>query len=97
MLLLHSDGHGAQPLAQRATHAMLPLQPFDCPEISFVQETEMAQDLADQFSAFVDEHLVDTLADLARDVLNSNNIDPDSCLAHDLVQDLINRIVITAK
>jgi len=76
---------------------MLPLQPLDCPELSFAQETEMAQDLADQFNAFVGEHLVDTLADLARDVLDSNGINPESPLAYDLVQDLINRIVVTAK
>lgn len=88
---------GDDPLAQRATHAMLSLQPFDCPEISYAQETEMAQDLADQFNAFVGEHLVDTLADLARNVLETNGIEPESPLAYDLVQDLINRIVVTAK
>lgn len=76
---------------------MLPLQPHDCTELSAIQETVMAHDLADQFNAYVGEELVEILADMARDVLDHNNIDPDSSLGYDLVHDLINRIVVTAK
>lgn len=76
---------------------MFPLQPIDCPELSADQETAMAHDLADQFNTYVGEELVEVLADMARDVLKSNNIDPDSSLGYDLVHDLINRIVVTAK
>jgi hypothetical protein len=83
--------------AQRAIHSMLPLQPIDCPELSAEQETAMAQDIADQFNTYVGEKFVEVLADMARDVLSDNNIDPDSPLGYDLVIDLINRIKVTAK
>lgn len=76
---------------------MLPLQPIDCSELSAEQETAMAQDVADQFNTYIGEELVEVLADMARDVLNQNNIDPDSSLGYDLVIDLINRIKVTAK
>lgn len=76
---------------------MLSLQPIDCPELSAEQETAMAHDLADQFNTYIGEELVEVLADMARDVLNQNNIDPDSSLGYDLVIDLINRIKVTAK
>ena len=78
-------------------YTMLPLSPADQPELSSQQEDMMAQDLAQQFAEYVAEELVDTLADMASDVLAANNIDPDSPLGYDLIQDLINRIVITAK
>jgi len=76
---------------------MLPLQPHDCTELSAEQETAMAHDLADQFNTYVGEELVEVLADMARDVLDHNNIDPESSIGYDLVHDLINRIVVTAK
>lgn len=76
---------------------MLSLQPIDCPELSAEQETAMAQDVADQFNTYIGEELVEVLADMARDVLSQNNIDPDSSLGYDLVIDLINRIKVTAK
>lgn len=76
---------------------MLSLQPIDCPELSAEQETAMAQDVADQFNTYIGEELVEVLADMARDVLSQNNIDPDSSLGYDLVIDLINRIKVIAK
>lgn len=76
---------------------MLSLQPIDCPELSAEQETAMAQDVADQFNTYIGEELVEVLADMARDVLSQNNIDPDSSLGYDLVIDLINRIKVITK
>lgn len=76
---------------------MLPFQPTDCPELTAEQETAMAQDLADQFNAYVCEELVGVLAHMAQTILKDNYIDPDSMLGHDLIHDLINRIVVTAK
>jgi len=78
-------------------YTMLPLSPADQPELSSQQEDIMAQDLAQQFNEYVSEELVGVLADMAMDVLKDNNIDPASAFGYDLIHDLINRIVITAK
>lgn len=78
-------------------YTMLHLSPADQPELSSQQEDMMAQDLAQQFNEYVSEELVGVLADMAMDVLKDNNIDPASAFGYDLIHDLINRIVITAK
>jgi hypothetical protein len=74
---------------------MLPLQPRDYPELSAQQENLMAQDLADSFSDYICEELIDTLSEMAEDILEKNHIDPSSPEGSDLVFDLIRRITIT--
>jgi len=76
---------------------MLPLQPADTNALSTEQETLMAQELADQFNAYVCDELVGVLADMARDIIKENHIDPESPLGYDLVYDLIRRITVTNK
>ena len=74
---------------------MLPLQPRDYPELSDQQENLMAQDLADSFSDYICEELIDTLSEMAEDILEKNHIDPSSPEGSDLVFDLIRRITVT--
>jgi len=74
---------------------MLPLQPRDYPELSAQQENLMAQDLADSFNDYICEELIDTLSEMAEDILEKNHIDPSSPEGSDLVFDLIRRITVT--
>jgi len=74
---------------------MLPLQPRDYPELSTEQENLMAQDLADSFNDYICEELIDTLSEMAEDILEKNHIDPSSPEGSDLVFDLIRRITVT--
>jgi hypothetical protein len=74
---------------------MLPLQPRDYPELSAQKENLMAQDLADSFSDYICEELIDTLSEMAEDILEKNHIDPSSPEGSDLVFDLIRRITVT--
>jgi len=74
---------------------MLPLQPRDYPELSKQQENLMAQDLADSFNDYICEELIDTLSEMAEDILEKNHIDPSSPEGSDLVFDLIRRITVT--
>jgi len=74
---------------------MLPLQPRDYPELSAQQENLMAQDLADSFSDYICEELIDKLSEMAEDILEKNHINPGSPEGSDLVVDLIRRIGVT--
>jgi len=75
---------------------MLPLQPRDYPELSRQQEAAMALDLAEKFNDYICEELIEKLSDLAADVLEDNNIDPQSSEGIDLQLDLIKRISVVA-
>jgi hypothetical protein len=74
---------------------MLPLSPVEHPELSAQQESLMAQDLADSFNDYICEELIDTLSEMAEDILEKNHIDPSSPEGSDLVFDLIRRITVT--
>jgi len=74
---------------------MLPLQPREYPELSAQQENLMAQDLADSFSDYICEELIDKLSEMAEEIVEKNNIDPSSPEGSDLVFDLIRRIGVT--
>ena len=74
---------------------MLPLSPVEHPELSAQQESLMAQDLADSFNDYICEELIDTLSEMAEDILEKNHIDPSSPEGSDLVFDLIRRIGVT--
>ena len=74
---------------------MLPLQPREYPELSAQQENQMAQDLADSFSDYICEELIDKLSEMAEEIVEKNNIDPSSPEGSDLVFDLIRRIGVT--
>jgi len=82
------------PQAHRVLH-MLPLSPVEHPELSAQQESLMAQDLADSFNDYICEELIDTLSEMAEDILEKNHIDPSSPEGSDLVFDLIRRITVT--
>ena len=84
----------AKPLAHCVSD-MLPLQPRDYPELSKQQENQMAQDLADSFSDYICEELIDKLSEMAEEIVEKNNIDPSSPEGSDLVLDLIRRIGVT--
>ena len=73
---------------------MLPLQPTDTPELSTEQELSMTQDVADQFSDWINDDLCEMLHDYIADVLKANNIDLDSRLADDLFLDIAKRISV---
>ena len=75
---------------------MLPLQPKDAPELSAQKEKEMAQDLAERFSDYVCNELVEVLSDLADDILKENNIDPGTNEGMDLMMDLVRRVYVGA-
>ena len=76
---------------------MLSLQPHDNAELSLQDETLLAEDLADLFNDYVCEHLVETLYEMAKEVIERNTgMDPSSDEGLDLALDLIRRIKVTA-
>ena len=73
---------------------MLPLSAREIPERSTVQERQMTQEVADEFSDYINDDLYDLLSDYIADVLKKNNIDLDSREGDDLFQDISNRITV---
>ena len=82
---------GQAPLTHCVTN-VLSLSPREFPELSTEQERSMTQDVADQFSDWINDDLCEMLHDHIVDVLKANNIDLDSREADDLFLDIAKRI-----
>ena len=76
---------------------MLPLSPPDEAGLDYQDETLMAEDLADLFNDYVCEELVDTLFEMAKEVIERNTgMEPSDPETLDLALDLIRRIKVIA-
>lgn len=65
-------------------------------DLTAAEETQLARDLASDLDEYICNELGDTLIELAAKVLRRYGSDPGSDYGRDLIQDLTNRIKITA-
>jgi hypothetical protein len=76
---------------------MLPLSPPDEIGLDYQDETVMAEDLADLFDEYVSNELVDTLFEMAKEVIERNTgMEPSDPEVLHLALDLIRRIKVIA-
>ena len=76
---------------------MLPLSPPDEIGLDYQDETRMAEDLADLFHEYICEELVDTLFDMAKEVIERHTgFEAESSQAFDIAMDLIHRVKVVA-
>jgi len=65
-------------------------------DLSAAEELQLARELASDLEDYIANELGDTLVELASDILRRYGSDPGSDYGLDLLQDLTNRIKITA-
>ena len=75
------------------THCVFSSMTYD---LTAAEETQLARDLASDLDDYISNELGDTLIELAADILRRYGSDPGSDYGRDLIQDLTNRIRITA-
>ncbi|NBN87506.1 MAG: hypothetical protein EBV32_00200 [Proteobacteria bacterium] len=79
-----------RPQAQRVITAMT----YD---LTTIEENQLATDLASTLDAYVSNELTDLLYKMAADLLRQRGIDPGTDYGYDLIHDLVNKILITAR
>jgi len=65
-------------------------------DLSATEELQLARELATDLEDYIANELGETLVELASDILRRYGSDPGSDYGRDLLQDLTNRIRITA-
>ena len=66
-------------------------------DLTAQEETQLAIELADKLDDYISNELGDILVELASDIFRQHGGDPGSDYGLDLIQDLTNRVKVTAK
>lgn len=99
LLTIHCPPLGYRLMSQSLRQRGHPTQRAFSPmtyDLTAAEETQLARDLASDLDDYITNELGDTLVELAADILRRYGSDPGSDYGRDLIQDLTNRIRITA-
>ena len=66
-------------------------------DLTAKEEFQLATELADKLDNYISNELGDILFELASDIFRQHGGDPGSDYGLDLIQDLTNRVKVTAK
>ena len=73
---------------------MLPLQPTDTFELSAQQEKQMLVELVDGVTDYLADEMLDTLLEMAANVIERKGIDSHSDFGSDLAMDMVMRLSV---